>query len=103
MEKERTSTHIKSISESFCKEIPDDIKLVDQMEILYWNLWSQFGITKENVALIDRLQLCLTSFTWSKRARSAFYKIEDHARVLDLMKKDDKITEWSDRCEPKIV
>ena len=103
MEKERITTHIKSISESYCKEIPDDLDLLDQMEIMYWNLWIQFGVLKENVALIDRLQLNLNEFTWTKEARNAFYKSSDHKRVLKLMKKEDKLAEWSDNCEPKTV
>ena len=103
MEKERAPSHIKTISESYCKEIPDDIELMDQMEILYWNLWVQFGITQDNVALIDRLQLSLNEFTWSKRAKNAFYKIDDHKRVLNLMKKEDKLAEWSANCEPQTV
>ena len=102
MEKERTTTHIKRISESFCKEIPDDIDLIYQVEIMYWNLWAQFGILKQNITLIERLKLRLSDFTWTKTARNSFYKLEDHKRVYKLLKKDDRFADWSDTCEPII-
>ena len=103
MEKERASTPLNTISESYCKEIPDDIELIDQVEIMYWNLWAQFGITQDNVALIDRLQLSIKDFKWTKRARNAFYKVEEHSRVISLLKKDDKLADWYDNCEPELV
>ena len=72
-------------------------KVNKQIDIMFWNIWVQFGI-KRNVVRISRSMI--KKYEWTSTARTEFYAILFHKKLLKLLENRKLRTSWIIDCEP---
>jgi len=73
------------------------IKVNKQIDTMFWNIWVQFGI-KRNVVGIPRSMV--KEYEWTSIARTEFYAVPFHKKLLKLLEKRKLRTSWIIDCEP---
>ncbi|MAG50192.1 hypothetical protein CL621_00960 [archaeon] len=73
--------------------------LEDKKEVMYWNLWKQFGLKKEG-SLVQRIRLKSCEFRWTPELKKEFYSIEWHSKVKDKLIELKEWQTWEANFEP---
>lgn len=77
--------------------IPEkNLKIEDQIEIMFWNLWKQFGIDKENL----KPHMLISDYAWTLQTKNDFYEIPFHKNLLKVFEKRKLMASWTLDCEP---
>lgn len=72
-------------------------KSKNSIETMYWNLWNQYGINKNNCS-----SLKVKNYLWSEKAKKDFYSFPLHKKLILNIKQRGLLEEWEFSCEPKI-
>lgn len=70
-------------------------KVGKNVDTMYWNLWSQFGISQGSSS-----NLKVKNFYWSETAKKDFYSFPLHKKLLTQIKQRGLLEEWETLCEP---
>lgn len=72
-------------------------KYPEQIEVMYWNLWRQFGVTEK---LLKTKSYNVKNFIWLSEAKKEFYKFPLHKKLIKDINKKNKLKDWVKICEP---
>jgi hypothetical protein len=69
----------------------------EKLETMYWNIWNQFGLTKETKNISNYK---VNDFHWSAEAKAEFYAVPFHAKMMKSFEKRKLTSSWILDCEP---
>lgn len=76
----------------------------EKSNILYDNLWVQFGLTKEVRDNLKEkgIQCCVSDYAWTSQAKETFYSHPEHERFVSEMTKTHHFSMemWKLNAEP---
>lgn len=85
------------INKKIIKEIPKGKLLMEQVTVMFWNLWGQFGFRPKSK---HTKKYKTYEFFWTEKARFDFYDIPDHKKIISKLKKNNLLSDWTLNCEP---